>query len=122
MRSDIPVFVGSVRNRKRAVRWCAIKPKPAAVPRAGVRRNQTLLTLHSLNMLHSGFWQKVFGILARHNISGRSDYHFGGERRADAGYYRLHLHGRYVTGQSLIDGLSALCRVEVEEKDWRWSR
>lgn len=27
VRSDIPVFVDPVKIRKRAVRWCAIKPK-----------------------------------------------------------------------------------------------
>ncbi len=65
VRVAISRFVDPVKIRKRAVRWCN-KPKPAAVHSAlALRRNQTLLTLHSLNMLHSrGFLGRVFGILA----------------------------------------------------------
>jgi aspartate kinase len=70
VRSDIPVFVGSSKDPKAGGTLVCKKPKPAAVPRAGAAPQQTLLTLHSLNMLHSrGFLAEVFGILARHSIS-----------------------------------------------------
>ncbi len=60
VRSDIPVFVGSSKDRKRAVRWCAENRKSTTLFRAlALRRKQTLVTLHSHNMLHSrGFRRK----------------------------------------------------------------
>ncbi|SUH40492.1 lysine-sensitive aspartokinase III [Salmonella enterica subsp. enterica] len=106
-----------VKIRKRAVRWCAIKPKTRRLFRAlALRRNQTLLTLHSLNMLHSrGFLAEVFGILARHNIS--VDLITTSEVSVAL---TLDTTGSTSTGdtlltQSLLMELSALCRVEVEE-------
>ncbi|HCR5916662.1 TPA: ACT domain-containing protein, partial [Shigella flexneri] len=81
-----------------------------------LRRNQTLLTLHSLNMLHSrGFLAEVFGILARHNIS--VDLITTSEVSVAL---TLDTTGSTSTGdtlltQSLLMELSALCRVEVEE-------
>ena len=107
VRSDIPVFVGSSKD-------------PAANPplfRAlALRRRQTLLTLHSLNMLHSrGFLVEVFTILARHNIS--VDLITTSEVSVAL---TLDTTGSTSTGdslltQALLTELSSLCRVEVEE-------
>ncbi|VTM23456.1 Lysine-sensitive aspartokinase 3 [Raoultella terrigena] len=71
VRSDIPVFVGSSKEPKAGGTLVCNKTEHPPLFRAlALRRRQTLLTLHSLNMLHSrGFLAEVFGILARHNIS-----------------------------------------------------
>ncbi|MDG6693134.1 glutamate--tRNA ligase family protein, partial [Staphylococcus aureus] len=81
-----------------------------------LRRKQTLLTLHSLNMLHSrGFLAEVFSILARHNIS--VDLITTSEVSVAL---TLDTTGSTSTGdtlltQALLTELSSLCRVEVEE-------
>ncbi|MDU5691481.1 MAG: lysine-sensitive aspartokinase 3, partial [Citrobacter freundii] len=71
VRSDIPVFVGSSKDPKAGgTLVCNKTANPPLFRALALRRKQTLLTLHSLNMLHSrGFLAEVFGILARHNIS-----------------------------------------------------
>ncbi len=71
VRSDIPVFVGSSKEPKAGgTLVCKTTENPPLFRALALRRRQTLLTLHSLNMLHSrGFLAEVFGILARHNIS-----------------------------------------------------
>ena len=70
VRSDIPVFVGSSKEPKAGGTLCVKPPRTRRCSALALRRRQTLLTLHSLNMLHSrGFLAEVFGILARHNIS-----------------------------------------------------
>ena len=105
VRSDIPVFVGSSKD-----------PRAGGTLVCNKTENQTLLTLHSLNMLHSrGFLAEVFGILARHNIS--VDLITTSEVSVAL---TLDTTGSTSTGdtlltQSLLMELSALCRVEVEE-------
>ncbi len=105
------------KTHAQVVRWCAIKTENPPLFRAlALRRNQTLLTLHSLNMLHSrGFLAEVFGILARHNIS--VDLITTSEVSVAL---TLDTTGSTSTDdtlltQSLLMELSALCRVEVEE-------
>ena len=73
VRSDIPVFVGSSKDPKAGgTLVCNKTSNPPLFRALALRRKQTLLTLHSLNMLHSrGFLAEVFGILARHSISDR---------------------------------------------------
>lgn len=60
VRSDIPVFVGSSKDPQAGGTLVCNKTQNPPLFRAlALRRNQTLLTLHSLNMLHSrGFWQR----------------------------------------------------------------
>lgn len=95
---------------------CNKTENPPLFRALALRRNQTLLTLHSLNMLHSrGFLAEVFGILARHNIS--VDLITTSEVSVAL---TLDTTGSTSTGdtlltQSLLMELSALCRVEVEE-------
>ncbi len=117
VRSDIPVFVGSSKDPKAGGTLVCNKTKNPPLFRAlALRRNQTLLTLHSLNMLHSrGFLAEVFGILARHNIS--VDLITTSEVSMAL---TLDTTGSTSTGdslltQSLLTELSSLCRVEVEE-------
>ncbi|EGC5719222.1 lysine-sensitive aspartokinase 3 [Salmonella enterica] len=117
VRSDIPVFVGSSKDPQAGGTLVCNKTQNPPLFRAlALRRNQTLLTLHSLNMLHSrGFLAEVFGILARHNIS--VDLITTSEVSVAL---TLDTTGSTSTGdtlltQSLLMELSALCRVEVEE-------
>ncbi|MCU6667680.1 lysine-sensitive aspartokinase 3 [Enterobacteriaceae bacterium H4N4] len=117
VRSDIPVFVGSSKDPKAGgTRVCNTTENPPLFRAIALRRKQTLVTLHSLSMLHSrGFLAEVFSILARHNISvdlvTTSEVNLA---------LTLDTTGSTSTGdtlltQSLLMELSELCRVEVEE-------
>ena len=117
VRSDIPVFVGSSKDPKAGgTMVCNKTANPPLFRALALRRKQTLLTLHSLNMLHSrGFLAEVFGILARHSIS--VDLITTSEVSVAL---TLDTTGSTSTGdtlltQSLLIELSELCRVEVEE-------
>ena len=117
VRSDIPVFVGSSKDPKAGgTLVCKKTENPPLFRALALRRRQTLVTLHSHNMLHSrGFLAEVFGILARHNIS--VDLITTPEVRIAL---TLDTTGSTSIGdtlltQSLLIELSELCRVEVEE-------
>ncbi len=71
VRSNIPVYVGSSKAPEQGGTWVTRDPQPRPTFRAlALRRNQILLTLSSLSMLHAqGFLANVFGILAKHKIS-----------------------------------------------------
>ena len=116
-RSDIPVFVGSSKEPKAGGTLVCNKTEQPPLFRAlALRRKQTLLTLHSLNMLHSrGFLAEVFGILARHSIS--VDLITTSEVSVAL---TLDTTGSTSTAdtlltQALLTELSSLCRVEVEQ-------
>ena len=115
--SEIPVFVGSSKEPTAGGTLVCNKTENPPIFRAlALRRNQTLLTLHSLNMLHArGFLVKVFSILANHNIS--VDLITTSEVSVAL---TLDTTGSSTDGSSLLTSgllteLSALCRVEVEE-------
>ncbi|MBW7981866.1 lysine-sensitive aspartokinase 3 [Enterobacillus tribolii] len=117
VRSDIPVFVGSSKDPAAGGTLVCNKTNQPPLFRAlALRRNQTLLTLHSLNMLHArGFLAEVFGILARHSIS--VDLITTSEVSVAL---TLDTTGSCTSGNSLLTTallteLSSLCRVEVEE-------
>jgi len=117
VRSDIPVFVGSSKDPKAGgTLVCKKTENPPLFRALALRRRQTLVTLHSHNMLHSrGFLAEVFGILARHTIS--VDLITTSEVSIAL---TLDTTGSTSTGdtlltQSLLIELSELCRVEVEE-------
>ena len=117
VRSDIPVFVGSSKDPKAGgTLVCKKTENPPLFRALALRRRQTLVTLHSHNMLHSrGFLAEVFGILARHSIS--VDLITTSEVSIAL---TLDTTGSTSTGdtlltQSLLIELSELCRVEVEE-------
>ncbi|MCK3656395.1 lysine-sensitive aspartokinase 3 [Pasteurellaceae bacterium Macca] len=71
VRSNIPVYVGSSKAPEQGGTWVTRDPQPRPTYRAlALRRNQILLTLSSLSMLHAqGFLANVFAILAKHKIS-----------------------------------------------------
>lgn len=117
VRSDIPVFVGSSKDpASGGTLVCNKTSNPPLFRALAMRRRQTLLTLHSLNMLHSrGFLAEVFITLARHNIS--VDLITTSEVSVAL---TLDTTGSTSTGdtlltQALLTELSSLCRVEVEE-------
>ncbi|ACY83048.1 lysine-sensitive aspartokinase 3 [Edwardsiella piscicida] len=117
VRSDIPVFVGSSRDPGAGgTLVCNKSAQPPLFRALALRRSQTLLTLHSLNMLHArGFLAEVFGILARHRIS--VDLITTSEVSIAL---TLDTTGSCTGGASLLTSallteLSAQCRVEVEE-------
>lgn len=117
VRCDIPVFVGSSKDPQAGgTLVCNETDNPPLFRALALRRKQTLLTLHSLNMLHSrGFLAEVFSILARHSIS--VDLITTSEVSVAL---TLDTTGSTSTGDSLLSTsllteLSSLCRVEVEE-------
>ena len=117
VRRGIPVFVGSSKDPSGGgTLVCDTSDNPPLFRAIALRRRQTLVTLHSLSMLHSrGFLADVFGILARHNISvdliTTSEVSVAltldttGSTSSDASLLTT----------SLLTELSSLCRVEVEE-------
>ena len=117
VRSGIPVFVGSSKAPEEGgTLVCAQTDNPPVFRAIALRRNQTLLTLHSLKMLHArGFLAEIFTILSRHHIS--VDVITTSEVSI-----ALTLDTTGTTSSSgslltnaLLTELSALCRVEVEE-------
>ncbi|CAA2929361.1 hypothetical protein [Arsenophonus endosymbiont of Bemisia tabaci] len=71
IRVGIPVFVGSSQIPEKSGTYiCASTKKLPQFRALAIRRKQTLLTLHSLNMLHArGFLAEVFTLLSQHHIS-----------------------------------------------------
>ncbi|MDP2561842.1 lysine-sensitive aspartokinase 3 [Psychrobium sp. 1_MG-2023] len=71
MRKNIPVFVGSSRDPQAGGTIVRNETESKPVYRAiALRREQTLLTVTSMDMLHApGFLARVFTILAKYNLS-----------------------------------------------------
>ncbi|MGF1668913.1 MAG: lysine-sensitive aspartokinase 3 [Balneolaceae bacterium] len=71
IRKNIKVYVGSSIHPDEPGTWIVKNTREKPVIRAiSVRRNQTLLTVHSLDMLHRhGFLARLFQILAEYKIS-----------------------------------------------------
>ncbi|HBV40158.1 MAG TPA: lysine-sensitive aspartokinase 3 [Erwinia sp.] len=117
VRSDIPVFVGSSKDPAAGgTRVCNETQDPPLFRALALRRKQTLLTLHSLNMLHArGFLVEVFTILARHNISVDliTTSEVSVALTLDTTGSTSNSDG--LLTQALLTELSSLCRVEVEE-------
>ncbi|GAB1440493.1 lysine-sensitive aspartokinase 3 [Providencia sp.] len=117
VRAGIPVFVGSSKDPAAGgTIVCDKTQNPPQFRALALRRKQTLLTLHSLKMLHArGFLAEIFTILLRHNIS--VDLITTSEVSVAL---TLDTTGSTGTNGSLLTNalmteLSALCRVEVEE-------
>ena len=118
IRNQIPVFVGSSKNPTEGGTYVTQQTSDCPLFRAlALRRRQTLLTLHSLNMLHArGFLAEVFAILARHNLSvdlitsSEVSIALTLDNTGNAA------HGAGLLSQAILTELSGLCRVEVEEE------
>lgn len=117
VRRGIPVFVGSSKDPAAGgTRVCNETRNPPLFRALALRRKQTLLTLHSLNMLHTfGFLAELFAILARHNVSvdliTTSEVSVALTLDTTGS---TSISGSLLT-QALLTELSSLCRVEVEE-------
>lgn len=117
VRSDIPVFVGSSKQPQAGgTLVCNQTTNPPLFRALTLRRQQTLMTLHSLNMLHAyGFLAEIFGVLARHNISvdliTTSEVSVALTLDTTGS---TSIQGNLLT-HALLSELSTLCRVKVEE-------
>jgi len=71
VRKNIRVYVGSSFHPEKPGTWILKDTRSKPVIRAiSLRRNQTLFTVHSLDMLHRhGFLAKLFEVLAKYKIS-----------------------------------------------------
>lgn len=71
IRKNIRVYVGSSIHPEKPGTWIVRDTKDKPILRAiSLRRNQTLVKVHSLDMLHRyGFLAKLFQVLAEHKIS-----------------------------------------------------
>ncbi|MBY5993556.1 lysine-sensitive aspartokinase 3 [Ferrimonas balearica] len=116
VRSGCSVFVGCSREPEKGGTWIRNRTELTPVFRAvSLRRQQTLLTVHSLNMLHAqGFLAELFAILARHRISvdliTTSEVSVAltlDSTGSDSG-------GRELLTEALLAELGQMCRVEVE--------
>lgn len=116
VRSNIPVYVGSSKAPEQGGTWVTSDPQPHPTFRAiALRRNQTLLTLSSLSMLHAqGFLANVFAILAKHKISvdvittSEVSVALTLDKTGSAS------SGADMLSKELLDELNAYCHVQVE--------
>ena len=117
VRSDIPVFVGSSKDvAAGGTLVCNKTSQPPLFRALALRRKQTLLTLHSLNMLHArGFLAEIFNILANHNISVDLITTSEVSIALTLDTAGSSTCGASLLTTSLLTELSALGRVEVEE-------
>ncbi|WP_440210646.1 lysine-sensitive aspartokinase 3 [Actinobacillus pleuropneumoniae] len=116
VRSNIPVYVGSSKAPEQGGTWVTRDPQPRPTFRAiALRRNQTLLTLSSLSMLHAqGFLANAFAILAKHKISvdvittSEVSVALTLDKTGSAS------SGADMLSKELLDELNAYCHVQVE--------
>ncbi len=117
VRQKIQVFVGSSKEPERGGTWIRHQVKDAPVYSAvAVRRDQTLLNLHSLQMLHAqGFLAETFATLARHKIS--VDLITTSEVNVSLTLDKTGSDsaGNGLLSESLLQELSQHCRVRVED-------
>ena len=116
IKNDIRVFIGNSQDVLSGGTYISASPTSRPDVRAiALRRDQTLVTVHSLNMLHaSGFLARLFEILARYNVS--VDLVTTSEVSIAL---TLDEGGSAANGQALLpaaalEELEQFCRVEVE--------
>nr|WP_210147103.1 lysine-sensitive aspartokinase 3 [Shewanella sp. WXL01] len=118
VRQRIQVFVGSSKAPEQGGTWIRHQIEDAPVYRAvALRRDQTLLNLHSLQMLHAqGFLAETFATLARHKIS--VDLITTSEVNVSLTLDKTgsDSSGQGLLSESLLQELSQHCRVRVEDK------
>ncbi|HGJ5873767.1 MULTISPECIES: lysine-sensitive aspartokinase 3 [Arsenophonus] len=117
IRAGIPVFVGSSQMPEEGgTLICTSTEKLPQFRALTLRRKQTLLTLHSLKMLHArGFLAEVFTLLSQHHISvdliTTSEVSIALTLDTTGS---TSTNGNLLT-ETLITELAKLCRVDVEE-------
>lgn len=117
VRQQIQVFVGSSKEPEKGGTWILHQVEDAPVFRAvALRRDQTLLNLHSLQMLHAqGFLAETFATLARHKIS--VDLITTSEVNVSLTLDKTgsDSSGQGLLTEALLQELSQHCRVGVED-------
>ena len=116
VRSNIPVYVGSSKAPQEGGTWVTRNPQPRPTFRAiALRRDQTLLTLSSLNMLYAqGFLANIFTILAKHKISVDTITTSEVSVALTLDKMGSASSGTGLLSQELIDELSQFCTVKVD--------
>ncbi|MGL5841404.1 lysine-sensitive aspartokinase 3 [Aeromonas hydrophila] len=116
VRQDIPVFVGSSKDPAAGGTWIRASTRTNPLFRAvALRRNQVLVTLHSLNMFHAyGFLAEVFGILARHRISVDLITTSEVSVSLTLDHTGSQSNGEPILGDKVLAELGQLCKVQVE--------
>ncbi|MGY4040716.1 lysine-sensitive aspartokinase 3 [Aeromonas hydrophila] len=116
VRQDIPVFVGSSKDPAAGGTWIRANTRTNPLFRAvALRRNQVLVTLHSLNMFHAyGFLAEVFGILARHRISVDLITTSEVSVSLTLDHTGSQSNGEPILGDKVLAELGQLCKVQVE--------
>jgi aspartate kinase len=115
IRKNIRVYVGSSINPEKPGTWIVKETKSKPVISAiSLRRNQTLLTVHSLDMLHRyGFLSKLFQVLSDHKISvdlvTTSEVSVALTLDSD-----VHTPGRQKLTEEVLDELRSFCEVNFE--------
>lgn len=120
IRSNIPVFVGSSKSPNDGGTMVysthSITSQLPLFRAIALRRKQTLLTLHSLNMLHAqGFLANVFAILAKHNISVDLVTTSEVSVALTIDTTGTNTDGSCLLTKELLNELSTVCNVDVEE-------
>ncbi|WOT06933.1 lysine-sensitive aspartokinase 3 [Shewanella youngdeokensis] len=117
VRQKIQVFVGSSWAPEKGGTWIRHQVSDEPVYRAvAVRRDQTLLNLHSLQMLHAqGFLAETFATLAKHKIS--VDLITTSEVNVSLTLDKTgsDSSGQGLLSEALLQELSQHCRVRVED-------
>ncbi len=117
VRQQIQVFVGSSKAPELGGTWIRHKTGSKPIYRAvAVRRDQTLLNLHSLQMLHAqGFLAHIFATLAKHKIS--VDLITTSEVNVSLTLDKTGSDstGKELISEALMQELSQHCRVKVED-------
>ncbi|KFZ39019.1 aspartate kinase [Shewanella mangrovi] len=118
VRQQIQVFVGSSKAPELGGTWIRHQVENPPVYRAvALRRDQTLLNLHSLQMLHAqGFLAQTFATLAKHKIS--VDLITTSEVNVSLTLDKTgsDSSGQGLLTEALLQELSQHCRVRVEDK------
>lgn len=117
IRAEIPVFVGSSQMPEKGGTYiCTSTEKLPQFRALTIRRKQTLLTLHSLKMLHArGFLAEIFTLLSQHHISvdlittSKVSIALTLDTTGSTS-----TNGNLLT-ETLMTELAKLCRVDVEE-------
>ena len=116
LRQDIPVFVGSAKDPAAGGTWIRATTRSNPLFRAvALRRQQVLVTLHSLNMFHAyGFLAEVFGVLARHRISVDLITTSEVSVSLTLDHTGSQSNGEPILNDKVLAELGQLCKVEVE--------
>jgi aspartate kinase len=116
IRKNIRVYVGSSIHPEKPGTWILKETRSKPVIRAiSLRRNQTLVTVHSLDMLHRhGFLARLFEVLSRNKISvdlvTTSEVSVSLTLDTD-----INSPGRDALTEEVLIELRSFCKVEVEK-------